>query len=1364
MPDIISNKKEFNLLPENQKVVVLITDTVYPRMAKIGYGLKFHGWKVILLFKGQSYISDLTKCFDEVYRFVSPSEAVTMAVNFNPIAYHVFSIWNFDVAYLLIQSRTGKVVFDNYDTLTGMIRKEVLDKGILDLERFCIENADGLCCRDIALQYVKKHFNYQVKGKTIFFPDYCWDLQENYHDSGINLKKCNDEIHLAYAGGINVEKIHKNTAFAKQFKNGYFLEFARDLADAKIHFHIYPQPTICRPTDFETVLSEYLKLEAETRFFHIHRPVPHEILIKELSEFDLGLESSWYESHIIGSEASLPVRNYYSMSNKVFDYLDAGLGVILGDDFRMRRCMFEKRRIAIVAHLDIVKQKILSSPAPILRGLRENVHKAKKAYSIRSHAKRLSDFYLSLEEKKVKVRQPAYINKNKEQYKPSDNYDKKTTILKAQKLRLYADKRYLLPNQCHVALLNPFWGNGCEENIDNGRFDNYARSGRNYFDLTTLNDSDLVVLPGVFPRWDMGSQNIAMQLSKAALSADKPVVIFFNTDSDEEINVDNSIIFRTSFNRSSHKSNEFAMPAWSIDFVERYFDSHLSIRHKPLRPAVSFCGLVPPAPHVRHLVLNRLLRSNLIQTNFIIRDKFWGGALGNKENELIVRQEYVNNMINGDYVLCMRGAGNFSYRLYETLSCGRIPVFVDTDCVLPYEEFIDWKRYCVWVDQKDIECIDEIIMDFHSKLSDQDFVELQYKCRKLWEDWLSPQGFFANFYRHFGLMNLHDKHSVSEIPIIKSDKPSCVFINTYYNSFLRSLYEKAPHVLLEPYQKQKDIIQGSFFGDSDFYSEGIKKTGWGAEDLIVNCIPLQETWGRENNFSGQNLNIAVEQIRSAKPQVVYIQDISLATKEFLSAIRPYTELIVGQIASPVPPQADIQGFDMIISSFPHFAERFRKEGITSYYVPLAFDPRVLEKKEVKNNKRIYPVTFVGGISNVHNAGTQLLERIAELTPIEFWGYGSESLPADSTIRQRHHGEVWGLDMFSILSQSAITVNRHIDVSENYANNMRLFEATGCGALLITDYKDNLNQLFEIGKEIVAYRSPEECASLIKYYLSNPKEAENIAEAGQRRTLSGHTYDKRMEKISEILRRHLRYRKEKNTYPAPDLSKISYGHTPIKPSDISVELTSAWKNTKIPERQRALVQQELRGMYKGEVPLPYRVLAEILKPIISPKSSILEIGCSSGYYFEVLEYLLKMEIDYTGADYSESFISMAKDYYPGAKFFVSDGANLFFEDWQFHTVISSCILLHTPNFHDHIYETSRVAKNFVVAHRTPVCRNRPTQYLKKYAYGVETVELIFNEEEILKEFSINRLRLINAFEFYKDPEKDEYIVTYLFKKI
>ena len=135
--------------------------------------------------------------------------------------------------------------------------------------------------------------------------------------------------------------------------------------------------------------------------------------------------------------------------------------------------------------------------------------------------------------------------------------------------------------------------------------------------------------------------------------------------------------------------------------------------------------------------------------------------------------------------------------------------------------------------------------------------------------------------------------------------------------------------------------------------------------------------------------------------------------------------------------------------------------------------------------------------------------------------GANSLPRSSPIRRRHKGEVWGLNMYRALARSKITINRHINVAENNANNMRLFEATGVGSLLITDLKDNLSDLFDIGKEVLAYSSPEEAVELIRYYLDHPYEASTIARAGQIRTHSEHTYSHRMDELATILERHLR---------------------------------------------------------------------------------------------------------------------------------------------------------------------------------------------------------------------------------------------------
>lgn len=563
---------------------------------------------------------------------------------------------------------------------------------------------------------------------------------------------------------------------------------------------------------------------------------------------------------------------------------------------------------------------------------------------------------------------------------------------------------------------------------------------------------------------------------------------------------------------------------------------------------------------------------------------------------------------------------------------------------------------------------------------------------------------------------------------------SCVFLHMYYPAFINGLYGKHPELPCKTYQEQLDELRNTRFGDSDFYSRNLRAAGWKADDLILNVAPLQSVWAKEHNVAAESLSpIAIEQLVHLRPDVLYLQDISVASHAFIKAIRPYVKLIVGQIASPIPDGAYTEGFDILISSFPHFVEQFRRKGVAAYYQPLAFEPLILNNMTAQTERNI-SCSFVGGISQVHGKSTALLEYLAGATDIQFWGYGAENLPVNSSIRRKHNGEVWGKDMFSILRKSQITVNRHIDVAGTYANNMRLFEATGCGAMLITDAKDNLHELFEPGKEVIVYRSPEECAELIKYYEQHPEETAAIAKAGQTRTLNEHTYSARMKQTAEWLERHLRYREEQELYRELHQSHVSSGHTTISKYEVTGQLQRGWMAEELPKRQRALVQQQLEAMYKGEIVPPYRIAAEAFAEVISIGTSVLEIGCSSGYYYEVLEYLLSKKLRYTGVDISPAFIAMAKEYYPSAQFSVADGAALPFADASFDIVFSAGVLLYAVDYQKHIAETCRVADNVVIVHRTPLCFSRPTQFLKKRAYGVETVELVFNEHELLTEFA------------------------------
>jgi spore maturation protein CgeB len=371
-----------------------------------------------------------------------------------------------------------------------------------------------------------------------------------------------------------------------------------------------------------------------------------------------------------------------------------------------------------------------------------------------------------------------------------------------------------------------------------------------------------------------------------------------------------------------------------------------------------------------------------------------------------------------------------------------------------------------------------------------------------------------------------------------------VFVDTYYRRFLVKHYADHPSLESESYQKQWQSLIDARFGTSDFYSKHLNDLGCEAVDLIANCAPLQSAWLNENGFGASSLrfpiphrfyrvpvagralaalpgfiSVVAKQIRSLRPDILYCHDLSFFPKSVLKALRPHVRLIVGQIAYVLPPRNFVEGYDLILTSFPHFVSKIRASGVASEYFKLGFDPRVAGASE--GISRDIDVSFVGAIGRSHKNAVPLLERLCRETPIRIYGYGAEDLPPDSPILERYEKEVWGLEMYSILARSKITLNRHIAVAANYANNMRLYEATGMGALLLTDEKDNLKDIFEPGVEVETYSDPQGAVEKISILLRDPDRLARIAAAGRARTLREHTYPTRMKELLDILKRYLR---------------------------------------------------------------------------------------------------------------------------------------------------------------------------------------------------------------------------------------------------
>jgi len=333
--------------------------------------------------------------------------------------------------------------------------------------------------------------------------------------------------------------------------------------------------------------------------------------------------------------------------------------------------------------------------------------------------------------------------------------------------------------------------------------------------------------------------------------------------------------------------------------------------------------------------------------------------------------------------------------------------------------------------------------------------------------------------------------------------PKILIVDSYYPDFLK-LWDFNPAATYET--ELKRLLEFSF-GTGDFYSRNLKALGWDTHDVI---------WNAPWNMQFQ------------QPDVLFLQDLSI---EF----SPTGALIAGQLSCPWPGDDAVRRCHVIFTSFPHYIPRIEALGVKAVYNPLAFDPIVLERCDyagyiightvmTMEAPRIHDCVFIGGVGNPSHwkRGMETLEAVARAIPsFKWWGYGYEHLPSNSALRDKYQGEAWGLDMYRILLQSKIVLNRHGEVAQGYMNNMRCFEATGCGALLLTEYAPNLRQFFK-EDEAMSYGSPEEAIIKIRWYLDRDHEDVRaiVAANGQRRTLRDHTYAQRMKTVSDTLQEML----------------------------------------------------------------------------------------------------------------------------------------------------------------------------------------------------------------------------------------------------
>ena len=198
----------------------------------------------------------------------------------------------------------------------------------------------------------------------------------------------------------------------------------------------------------------------------------------------------------------------------------------------------------------------------------------------------------------------------------------------------------------------------------------------------------------------------------------------------------------------------------------------------------------------------------------------------------------------------------------------------------------------------------------------------------------------------------------------------------------------------------------------------------------------------------------------------------------------------------------IPALDLALTAAPECVEWYEKEGCPALYFPEASDPDIF--RPAPDAPKLYDVSFVGGCYGIRKQIVGAIRR-AGIRVAAFgsgWDQGriaTEAVPA-------------------LFAQSKIVlgVGTIGHCHDFFALKMRDFDAPMSGSLYLTHDNPDLGALFDIGAEIVTYRSSADCVEKVRYFLQHDRERETIAAAGRARAAREHTWHKRFGRLFNAL--------------------------------------------------------------------------------------------------------------------------------------------------------------------------------------------------------------------------------------------------------
>lgn len=384
-------------------------------------------------------------------------------------------------------------------------------------------------------------------------------------------------------------------------------------------------------------------------------------------------------------------------------------------------------------------------------------------------------------------------------------------------------------------------------------------------------------------------------------------------------------------------------------------------------------------------------------------------------------------------------------------------------------------------------------------------------------------------------------------------------------AYLRQLYARRPALAELDWAAQMGELFADFFSFADSWQYWLRQAGVDATDILFGVPALDAAFQRDHGGDADPIATAVAVLNRLEPDLLFLSAVESWTPDQIATLRagaPSVRAVLGMAGVEVYHWPAVRALDGFVTCIKDQAATLRAEGLAAFHLAHAFDPRLLDRLGPVEKTEAF--AFFGNIypgGQWHDARRVLLDALAErcglvaytaqggvdraltsrrlLQTAAYWSgkalvrapalldrlpWGHQlrraaawpappSFAASRRLERSARPPVYGLDMHRALAATRLTVNIHIGSAGPHAANMRLFESTGVGAGLLTDWKIDLADYFT-AEEAVAFDSVEDAVAKAQALLKAPDRLAALAAAGQARTLKDHTYERRVPRLLE----------------------------------------------------------------------------------------------------------------------------------------------------------------------------------------------------------------------------------------------------------